>query len=326
MKEARCTTIVIVGAGSAGCVLAARLSEDPGGEVALLEAGGAGHSAGDPHAGGVPDALQVERRLGPAGEPEPGLGDRRLFLPRGKVLGGSSSINAMIYIRGNRADYDGWAAVGARAGATTTCCPTSSASEDNERGEDEFHGVGGPLTVSDSRSMSPLIDAMIEAAHQAGPRAEPRLQRRPPGGRRPLPAHAARWAALRAPRPLPASGDDAAEPRRPHRRVGAAHPVRRRARSGVEFARDGEPSEVRAEREVILSAGAYHSPQLLMLSGIGPADDLQLVRNRRARGSAGRPEPAGPLMAHSTTSRRAVAVRRVHAREPRAVREEGRGR
>src|SRR5215468_5270394 len=99
------------------------------------------------------------------GEPEPGLGDRRLYLPRGRVLGGSSSINAQIYIRGNRADYDGWGIDGWRY---DDVLPYFKRAEDNERGEDAFHGVGGPLAVSDSRSMHPLVDAQLEAAVQAG--------------------------------------------------------------------------------------------------------------------------------------------------------------
>ena len=164
------------------------------------------------------------------GEPEPGLGGRRLYLPRGKVLGGSGSINAMIYIRGNRADYDGWAAGGAEGWSYDEVLPYFKRSEDNERGEDAFHGVGGPLSVSDSRAMSPMIETMIEADAARRPRAQPRLQRRPPGGRRPLPAHAARRAALLDRGRLPAPGRGAAEPRRDHRRDGAADPVRGHAR------------------------------------------------------------------------------------------------
>ena len=128
------------------------------------------------------------------GEPEPGLGNRRLYLPRGKVLGGSGSINAMIYVRGNRADYDEWAAGGAEGWSYDEVLPYFKRSEDNERGEDAFHGVGGPLRVSDSRSMSPLIDDDDRGERRGRPRAQPRLQRRAPGGRRPLPAHAAQRA------------------------------------------------------------------------------------------------------------------------------------
>ncbi len=102
------------------------------------------------------------------GEQEPGLAGRRLYLPRGRVIGGSSSINAMIYIRGNRADYDEWAAMGFEGWGYDDVMPYFRRAEDNERGEDTYHGAGGPLSVSDSRSMHPLVDTMIEAAQQAG--------------------------------------------------------------------------------------------------------------------------------------------------------------
>ncbi|GAA2356328.1 GMC family oxidoreductase [Streptomyces cuspidosporus] len=265
---------VIVGAGSAGCVLAARLSEDPDVRVALIEAGGP-DTAPEIH---IPAAFarlfKTELDWDLASGPEPGLGGRHTYLPRGKVLGGSSSINAMIYMRGNRADYDGWAAAGATGWSYAEVLPYFRRSEDNQRGEDEFHGVGGPLTVSDSRSNHPLVTAFIEAGVQAGHRHNDdfngesqlgvgRFQLTQRDGMRCSASLAYLHPALERPNLTVLS------PARAHRVVfdgGRA--------TGVEVERGGAVEVVRADREVILSAGVYESPKLLMLSGIGPAAAL----------------------------------------------------
>ena len=159
---------VVVGAGSAGCVLAARLTEDPDVTVALIEAGGP-DTAQEIH---IPVAFSLLFK-GPLdwdldSEPEPGLGGRRCYLPRGKMFGGSSSMNAMIYIRGHRSDYDGWAAGGAVGWGYDDVLPYFLRSEDNQRGASAFHGAGGPLTVSDGRSLNPLAAAFVDAAEAAG--------------------------------------------------------------------------------------------------------------------------------------------------------------
>src|ERR1700761_2791907 len=265
---------VIVGAGSAGCVLAARLSEDPDVRVALLEAGGEDTAPEIRIPAIFPIMFKTELDWDLFGDPEPGMDNRRLYLPRGKMLGGCSSINAMIYVRGNRADYDGWAAAGCDGWAYDDVLPYFKRSEDNERGEDAYHGVGGPMTVAESRSMHPLVDAMLEAARQAGHEHNPDFNgaRQEGVGRFQL-------------------------TQRDGRRFSTAdaflHPVRERPNLtvltrayalrllfegnravGVQYARGDETIEIRAAREVIVSAGAYYSPQLLMMSGIGPEEQL----------------------------------------------------
>ena len=221
---------VIVGAGSAGCVLAARLSEDPDVTVALLEAGGQDTRPEIAMPVAFPMLLKSSVDWDLFGEQEPGLGGRRLFLPRGKVIGGSGSINAMIYVRGNRADYDEWAAGGAEGWSYDEILPYFKRSEDNERGEDAFHGVGGPLSVSDSRAMSPLIETMIEASVLAGHEHNPDFNgaRQDGVGRFQLTQRNGR--ALLDRSRVPAPGRVAPEPGRPHRRARAADPLRRLAR------------------------------------------------------------------------------------------------
>ena len=209
------------------------------------------------------------------GEQEPGLGNRRLYLPRGRMLGGCSSINAMIYIRGNRADYDGWAAGGAEGWSYDEVLPYFKRSEDNERGEDAFHGAGGPMRVADSRSMHPLVDTMLEAARAAGHEHNPDFNgaRQEGVGRFQLTQRGG-WRESTADAFLRPGAE------RPNLRVhaardGAADRVRGHARGRASRCRlTGRCSRLRAEREVILAAGAYQSPVLLMLSGIGPEDQL----------------------------------------------------
>ncbi|POX51666.1 choline dehydrogenase [Streptomyces sp. Ru71] len=265
---------VIVGAGSAGCVLAARLSQDPDVRVALIEAGGP-DTAQEIHVpAAFPQLFKSALDWDLDSEPEPGIGGRRSFLPRGKVFGGCSSINAMIYIRGNRADYDGWAAAGAEGWSYDEVLPYFKSAEGNERGEDEYHGADGPLTVSDGRSQHPLASVFVQAAVQAGHKANDdfngetqfgvgRYQLTQRGGLRCSAAVAYLHPALERPNltVLPAA--------LAHRVV-----IEGGRATGVEVERGGTVEVVRAEREVILSAGAYESPKLLMLSGIGPAATL----------------------------------------------------
>ncbi len=265
---------VIVGAGSAGCVLAGRLSEDPDVKVLLLEAGGP-DSVAELH---IPAAFPAVFKSGLDwdlfGEQEPGLGGRRLYLPRGRVIGGSGSINAMIYLRGHRADFDDWAASGCDGWSYDDVLPYFKRSEDNERGADEFHGTGGPLSVSNSRSLQPLIEVMLDAAVQAGYEHIPDLNvDRPEGVSRFQLTQRGGFRCSTADAYLNPALD------RDNLQVVSGAFVQRIAFDGdravgVELVRDGNVETVRAEREVILSAGAYQSPALLMLSGIGPSDEL----------------------------------------------------
>jgi choline dehydrogenase len=263
---------VIVGAGSAGCVLAARLSEDPDVSVLLVEAGppDTKETIHVPAAFGSLFKTDVDWDY--ATFPEAGCNNRMMYMPRGKTLGGSSSINAMVYIRGNRLDYDGWG-----AGWTyEEVLPYFKRSEDNARGESEYHGAGGPLTVSESRSNNPMADAWIEAAVEAGFERNDdfnadaqdgvgRYQVTQRGGMRCSTSVAFLHPAMERP-------NLTVETRMHVHRV-----VLDGTRAvGVAGEQDGEPVELRAEREVILCAGSYNSPQLLLLSGIGPADELTL--------------------------------------------------
>ncbi|MGW4391687.1 GMC family oxidoreductase [Streptomyces sp. NPDC004685] len=265
---------LIVGAGSAGCVLAARLSEDPDVRVALIEAGGPDTAQEIHIPAAFPQLFKSDLDWDLDTDPEPGIGGRRTYLPRGKMFGGSSSMNAMIYIRGNRADYDGWAAADAMGWSYADVLPYFRRSEDNQRGEDAFHGVGGPLTVSDGRSGHPLASAFVQAAEQAGHKANDdfngetqfgvgRYQLTQRGGMRCSTAVAYLHPSLDRPNLTVLSSS------RAHRVV-----IEGGRATGVEMERHGAVEVVHAEREVILSAGAYESPKLLMLSGIGPAAAL----------------------------------------------------
>ena len=267
---------IIVGAGSAGCVLAHRLSEDPGARVLLIEAGGRDDNFYIPIPAAfanVMNAQAIQWRY--ESEPEPRLNHRRMWQPRGKVLGGSSSTNAMMYVRGNAMDYENWVELGAAGWSYAEVLPYFRKSETFDGGPDAYRGDAGPLAVHRADMATPLFEVFVKAGVEAGyPRSADTNGFQQEGfgpadstvkkGRRSSTAQAYLH---------PVSQRSNLEVRT-NAQVSRIVIEGGRAR-GVVLERAGERYEVGATREVVLSAGAINSPQLLMLSGIGPGAHLQ---------------------------------------------------
>ena len=287
---------VIIGAGSAGCVLANRLSSDPSVRVLLLEAGGRDWHPFIHMPAGIAKLVGKKNiNWDYETQPQERLGGRRLWWPRGRVLGGSSSINAMCYIRGDRRDYDEWAALGADGWSWSDVQPYFLRSEGNSRGASEWHGPSGPLGVSDLRHHNPLSDAFIAAAIESGGAANSDFNGDTQHGfgfYQVTQRNGARCSAATA------YLDPVRDRENLHVVTGALAEqvmIDRGRAHGVRYRRGSASVSIAADREVLLCGGVINSPQLLMLSGIGPADPL------RALGIAVRadlPEVGGNLQDH----------------------------
>jgi choline dehydrogenase len=264
---------VIVGAGSAGCVLAARLSEDPETSVLLLEAGPPDTNQNIHVPLGYLSLARTEVDWDYHSAPEPNCNGRQISLPRGKVLGGSSSVNAMVYIRGNRRDYDGWGIAG---WAWDDLFPYFLKAEDNERGASDWHAVGGPLPVSDQRSGNRISPAFVEAGVEAGLARNEDFNGAEQDGVGMY--QVTQRGGMRASAAVSYLHPASERPNlavMPYMHVSKVLFEGTRA-VGVEATQLGQAQELRAERETILCCGAYNSPQLLMLSGVGPAEHLAM--------------------------------------------------
>jgi choline dehydrogenase len=267
---------IVIGSGSAGAVIANRLSASGEFRVLLLEAGGRDNNPWIHIPAGFSKIFSNAKiNWGDLSEPEPELQNRNLFYPYGRVLGGSSSVNGMVYIRGQRQDYDDWRELGNEGWGYRDVLPYFKKAENQHRGADEFHGIGGPIDVHDQFERNELCDAFFAAAREVGIPTNEDFNGSDSEGAGYYQLTTNGW-------------------RRSSTAVGYLRPARKRVNLsilvnaqatrlllqdrqvvGVEFIKDGQRFRVNARREVILSAGAFNSPHLLQLSGIGPADRLR---------------------------------------------------
>ena len=267
---------VIVGAGSAGCVLANRLSASGKHSVLLLEAGPKDTNIWI-HVPIGYGKLFKEKSVNwmYQTEPEPGLGGRQVFQPRGKVLGGSSSINGLLYVRGQHEDYDRWRQRGNVGWGYDDVLPYFKKAENQQRGADDYHGTGGPLSVSDWRHEDPLSEAFVKAAVETGIPFNPDFNGKTQEGAGFFQTTTRRGrrasSALSYLKPAKNRGNLHIETSALAQRVVFEG---KRARA-VEYKQNGALRTARARKEVLVSSGAYNSPQLLQLSGVGPGDLLR---------------------------------------------------
>lgn len=275
---------VIVGGGSAGSTLAARLSEDPSVSVCLLEAGGRGDHILIRTPAAVVAMLPGHGKISNwaySTAPQPGLNGRRGYQPRGKALGGSSAINAMLYVRGHKSDYDGWADLGCTGWSWDDCLPYFKRAENNESGGNAFHGTDGPLHVSDQKAPRPISRAFVQAATECQHREVADFNTGDNEGVGLYQVTQFHDTARNGERCSAAAAylHPVLNTRKNLTVLTGAHATRiltegKRA-TGVLYRKGRTEQRVTAKREVILCGGTFNSPQLLQLSGIGPAQEIQ---------------------------------------------------
>ena len=267
---------IVVGSGSAGAIVAARLSEDPDKRVLLLEAGPRNRSPILHVPAAARYAFNAKRfNWNYESEPEPHLNDRRLPQPRGRVLGGSSSINGLIYLRGNPLDYEGWADAGLPNWSYAQVLPYFKRLEAMQDADNEYQGRGGPVAISAPEPLNPIAAAFLEAGRQAGYELTADINGYQQEGFGRFPMNAA--GGVRS-----STANAYLKPARQRRNLtvwtGALVDrlgIRKGRAETVELRRNGTATSVRAEREIVLSAGPINDPKILMLSGVGPAERLR---------------------------------------------------